>query len=395
MEKIRVLIKENARLLAGCILVAIILGFLLLNRLGSLTGGLSVSEFQAANMAVGWHGIYHQPLYLLLKILRSIVFVLAPMHGKTLTRLPNVILGAGTIVIFSWLVYLWHGKRTTIFAGILFASSAWVLHASRLASYDVSYLITLPALLLANRTLYTYRKSRLVWYKSLAILVLTLYVPGMIWILILAVYFLKDQLIEGWKEFNTVLQRIASIAILLVPSIFLVLDLTRTGQLKLWLGLPKHMASVPTLLKHFLAVPVHLFIRGPQYPDIWLAKAPALDIFSLIMCLTGIYFYGTHLKAARSRMLGGMFIIGWVLIALGGPVSLSLLVPLMYVFAAMGITYFLHEWLKVFPVNPIARGMGIGLISVLVCFAAIYNLRAYFVAWPHNEATKAVFVYKR
>jgi hypothetical protein len=394
MEKIRAFTRDNARIIAASLLIVLVLGFLLLNRLGSLAGGLSSTEVQAATMAVGWHGIYHQPLYLLVKLLRSIFFAFSPSHGKGLTRLPNVILGALTIVIFSTLIWLWHGRRTAVMTSILFACSAWVLHVSRLASFDVLYLLTLPTLLLVNRALYTFNESRYVWYISLVALVLTLYVPGMIWLLILAIYFLQEQLIDGWKRFSSVYEKVATVAILLLPSLFLLFDLTRSVQLKLWLGLPKHMGSVLTILKHFIAVPIHLFIRGPQYPDLWLGRTPILDVFTLLMCLIGIYFYATHLKAARSRMLGGMLIIGWILVALGGPVSLSLLVPLMYVFAAMGMTYFLREWLKVFPLNPIARLTGIGLISLLICFAAIYNLRAYFVAWPHNQATRATFVYK-
>ena len=52
---------------------------------------------------------------------------------------------------------------------------------------------------------------------------------------------------------------------------------------------------------------------------------------------------------------------GVVLVGLGGPVGLSILVPLLYVAVATGLAYLLHEWLKVFPNNPLARGFGIGL----------------------------------
>jgi hypothetical protein len=76
---------------------------------------------------------------------------------------------------------------------------------------------------------------------------------------------------------------------------------------------------------------------------------------------------------------------------LGGAAYLSLVVPLLYIFAATGIAYLLHEWLRVFPLNPVARKLGIGLVVVAVAVSCSYNLRAYYVAWPHNAATQTAF----
>jgi len=123
--------------------------------------------------------------------------------------------------------------------------------------------------------------------------------------------------------------------------------------------------------------------------------APILDAFTLLAAALGIYFYAKHSKAWRSRTIVMMFAIGVILVALGGPVGLSLLVPLLYVTAAAGLAYILHDWLKVFPNNPLARGLGISLVALLVGLSCIYNLRAYYVAWPHNPDTKATFKYHR
>ncbi|HMH31117.1 MAG TPA: hypothetical protein VK534_01420, partial [Methylomirabilota bacterium] len=175
----------------------------------------------------------------------------------------------------------------------------------------------------------------------------------------------------------------------------LVIGLTRVGNLRLWLGLPAQFPGLTTLAKQFVAVPVHLFIRGPQYPELWLGRAPVLDVFTLVACLVGIYFYATKWKSMRSRSLGVMFAISLILVGLGGAVGLSIVVPLLYVGVATGIAYLLHDWLKVFPNNPLARGLGIAIIAVAVSLSCVYNLRAYFIAWPHNSITKATFRYHR
>ena len=365
----------------------------MLHRLGSLTGGLSGNEYRAVTLPLGRHDLYQQPLYLPLKLVRSVIFFLASDHGQLLSRLPNVFFGALAVAIFVWLVKLWHGSRVAWLAGLLFATSAWSLHVSRLASYDVLYYLALPSLLLVHLWLQKRPKAGL-WYLSNLLNGLLLYVPGLIWIVLLNAYLQRQLLSGAWRQFNSVRQRTLYLLAGLIWLPLLIIDLTRSGQLRLWLGLPAHLAAPLTILKQVVAVPVHLFIRGPQYPELWLGRTPILDVFTLVACLVGIYFYLTRLNSMRSRLLVGFLILGTTLIGLGGPVSLSLLVPVLYLAAATGIAYLLRDWLKVFPLNPIARGLGLGLIILAVGLSGIYNLRAYFIAWPHNGATKSTFRYR-
>lgn len=395
MKKALHYLGNDWRLAAGLAAAIIGLGCLLLFRLGSLTGGLSSGEITAATAPVGWHGIYHQPFYLPLKLVRSVVFVIFPAHGQTLTRLPNTLFGALAVVAFTWLVKTWHSPRTAILTGLLFATGAWTLHVSRLASFDVLYLWATPTLLLINSLLQRQVRQPVVWYGSLLIWGLMLYVPGLVWLIVLSVWSQRQSLLRAWQYFRRWWQRLLYILAALIWLPLLVVDLLRPGNLVTWLGLPTHWAPFPTLAKHLIAVPVHLFIRGPEYPDRWLGRAPLLDVFTLAICLLGIYFYAQHLRASRSRLLGLWALLGTLLVGLGGPVSLSLLVPLLYVGAAAGIAYLLHEWMHTFPNNPVARTLGLGVIALAVALSCTYNLRAYLVAWPHNQSTTTVFKYHR
>lgn len=395
MKQFRGYLRQHYQLASWVILALAGLCWLLLHRLGSLVGGLSAGELTAAVAPVGRHGIYHQPFYLPLKLVRSIVFGLSPNHGQTLSRLPDAFFGFLAIITFAWLIRLWHGTRTAVLSSLLFATSAWVLHASRLASFDVLYLWASPTLLLVYMQLQKHSKRPFVLYGSLFAWALMIYIPGMVWLVAAAVYLQKGVLWSAWKHFSGWWQRPLYLLFGLACLPLLVVDLARPGNLRAWLGLPAHFAHPATLLKQFVAVPVHLFIRGPQYPDIWLGRSPILDIFALAACVIGIYFYVTHWQVARSRLLGLFMLIGFILVGLGGPVGLSLLVPILYICAATGIAYLLHEWLHVFPINPLARGLGIGFVALVVTLSCVYNLRAYFVAWPHNPTTQAVFRYRR
>lgn len=395
MEKLWASRTVNIRLIAWLIIGLGGLSWLLLHNLAFLNSGLSINEVKAVSEPVGWHGIYHKPLYLPLKLIRSIIFVIFPTHGQLLSRLPNVIFGGFTVLTFAWLIRLWHSSRTAILASLLFATSAWVLHVSRLASFDVLYLWAIPTLQMVHFLLIKYANQPLVWYGSVLIWGLMLYIPGLVWLIGLEIYLQRKVLIAAFKHFTMIWQRGIYLFIGLIWLPLLIIDFTRPGQFKLWLGLPSHLAVPSEIIKHFAAVPVHLFIHGPQYPELWLARSPLLDIFTLAACLIGIYFYATHRHSGRSHLLALFASVCVVLVGFGGPVSLSLVVPMLYITASTGIAYLLHDWLVVFPQNPLARGLGIGLVSLAVALACVYNLRAYFVAWPHNATTKTTFSYHR
>lgn len=371
------------------------ISWILLYHLGSLTGGLSSGEQQAATGLYGWHGLYQQPFYLPLKVVRSMAFVGVTHHGQTLTRLPNALFGALTIACFAWLLRCWYAGRTALLTALLFACSAWVLHVSRLASYDTLYLLALPGLMLAQCALQRRPESPLVFYGSLLVWTMLLYIPGVVWLLLASLVWTTPAWLKAWGNFNRWWQRTLYCVLALVVLSLLVKTLLQLTNLRLWAGLPAHFAAPLPLLKQFGAVPVHLLVRGPAYSALWLGRAPLLDIFVLAMTLLGVYFYARHLRAPRSQALLCYFLIGWLLVGLGGPVGLSLLVPLLYLCAAAGIAYLLREWFRVFPYNPIARGLGLSLIVLAVIFSCGYNLRAYFVAWPHDPQTQVTFRYRR
>lgn len=364
---------------------------LMLYKLGSLTGGLSAGEVAVATKPLGWKELLENPLYLPLDSLRSIIFFLAPDHGQFLTRLPNAIFGALSILTFGWLIWLWHGTRTAIFASALFATAAWTLHAGRLASYDVLYLWATPALLVAQVLLHRQGQRAIVWYGNILLLGLLLYIPGLIWLVLAQLYLQRHLLLKAWRQFSSRWRKLLTLLLAILPLPLLIYGLTKPGQLMQWLGAPAHWESPLTVLKNFGEVFLNLFITGPDQSDIWLGRAPIMDIFTMVACGLGIYFYAKHANATRSRTLGLMFGLGVILVTINGAVELSLLVPMLYVAAAAGIAYLLHDWLKVFPLNPLARSLGIGLIGVAVIASCAYNLRSYFVVWPHNKTTQKTF----
>lgn len=367
-----------------------LLAVLFLTSLGSLTGGITPNEYEVAKAPIGWQGIYQDPLYASLKFFRSVVFYMQPDFGQFLLRLSNVFFGALACVAFYFVVRSWHSFRVAFVASLLFATSAFTLHVTRLASYDVMYLSALPLLLFGHLLLRQYPGSKLALLFTSLVWLHLISVPGLIWLVLVSVYTQRKVVVYNFKAHSWLLKSLYGL--LLAGSISLLTYLLYlNNKLLTWIGLPDQFAAPLTLLKQFVGVFVHMFIRGPQYPEIWLGKAPILDIFCWAMCLMGIYFYAKNKSASRTKAMTLYMLIGVILVALGGPVSIALLVPLLYLLVATGITYMRHEWLKVFPVNPIARNAGMALLGLAIILSCTYNLRAYFVAWPHNEVTQATF----
>lgn len=364
----------------------------MLYRLGSLTGGLSAGEQLVGRMTLGWHGLYADPFYLPLKIVRSVIFFGFNHHGQTIIRLANVIVGLITIGAFIGLIKKWHGNRIALLAGVLFATTTWVLQVSRIASYDVVYLAALPLLLLSQALIHKSTKPGRYIYVAVLVWGSLLYVPGMVWFIGLALFWERRNILAAWRAqrlwWHKALLGAASLWWLPLLLIHL---LRSSSNAATWLGLPSKLADAPAILHATLAVPYQLFVRGPLDPTLWLSRLPLLDIGSLALLIVGAFFYLRHFRSTRTQILASYAVLGAVLIGLGGAVSLSLVVPLLFIAAATGIAVLLHDWLKTFPVNPIARNFGVVLIALLVLASGYYNLDRYFVAWPNSTQTQAVF----
>ena len=374
--------------LAGLSVVAVYL-----YRLGTLTNGATLSEVQNINFGLGTTGIIHNPLFLPIQLLRSgLIFIVGP-HNLFVDRLPDVFFGLIAIACFSYLIWLWHDARTTVFAAILFAFSPWVLHVSRVASFDVMYLLVAPLLLLTHVLLHRYNSKPFVFIATLASWSILMYIPGVIWLLLWNIYLQRSDIKSAWLNCSGLLKKTFALVagLLWVP---LVAELA-VGNIRIltYLGAPSKLDSATEMAKHAASVPYHLFVVGPEYPAIWLGHSPILNIFCLVMCILGIYYYLDHWSASRSKLLISISLIALLLVALNGPATISLLVPLLYVFVAMGIAFILNQWLKIFPLNPLARSIGIGILALAVGLSAIYGLRSYFVAWPANQTSIQIFRY--
>lgn len=368
-----------------------IIALLLFNRLFSLLPGYSQTEVLSAAASKDLATIFDNPINAPYKLV-SFGYAQVTSDPLLATRLAAATFGVATLILFYVGMRNWYRRRVAFLATILFACSGWFLHTARLGSADILFPCSILLLTVCGYWIATASRSKLSYIAAVVALGLCAYVPGLIWLLALALVVRRKDLILLSLRLSMWYRVGLAAALLLFVIIPLALAIIRNPHTGLeLLGLPSQVPNIIDVLKNIAQVPLDMFIRSQGNPEMHLGRLPLLDVFTGLMCLLGIYYYFVHRTLDRAKLLLVVFIIGTLLIALGGPVHISLLLPAIYVIVTGGIALLLNQWLDVFPRNPVARTTGIILITAAVLLSCLFNLRAYFIAWPNNDATEAAF----
>lgn len=398
-KQVRAWLQDNWRLWLVILVGVGAVSALLLFKLGSLVHGLSATEFELqqsiAQNAIGMQSIIRDPLYLPYR-LALYVIQLGPFHGPTAIRSIGALFGLLGAIGFFYILRKWYTLRMAIFGTTLFATSSWFLHTSRFASPEASYLL-LPTLIAGVVHIQSKARSRLVLGLITLLGLLTLYIPGLIWFLLPAIVLERRIIIRSLK-----LQPIWYLALLGVMSAVL---LTPLVLMIVWplaphdvsvnilglLGLPANMPSATQLLHNAGHLVSNIFAYSNLGPLYVAGHLPWLDACTAALALIGMYQFAVHFRLDRTKLIALVGILGAILITTGGPVSIVLLLPFIYLLAVEAIKWLLDMWLSTFPRNPLARSFGIGVIVLLILATSFYHLNRYYLAWGHSPETRAVF----
>jgi hypothetical protein len=380
------------KLSSGILLGAAFVVALLVYRLGDIMSGISVRELATHQQSASLHEIAHHAVYWHYHLLMWLLdFV--PGHQTWVFRLTSVVYATVAIGALVYILRRWYGPRTALFGFTILICSAMFLHVGRLATPDVAFFAAIPLLLVSNLFLYDDPERKLTFYLWVAVQLLVLAVPGMVWFVLLNIVHHRSDLrqalgnLKGWLPISALVTLIVMLSIPLASG--LILGHAKYEGLSL-VGAPQALPTITQLGKQASETFLTVSIRGTLPDDVWLNHLPMLDVLLTVMLILGAYFYSRHLRAPRTVLIAEYSLLAFVLISIGGPVSFSLIAPVVYLVVAGGLAYLLHLWLKVFPRNPLARSFGISLLIVAVVFSCAYGLRQYFVAWPHHpEAVQA------
>lgn len=381
----------------AAILVLTAIGALLGLELFGLTGHrLSLAEkvyhLHVINNDLGLKAILRNPVNLPFSLG---IYLLEKLHLKDplILRGLSALFGAVSIYSFYLILKSWHTRRIAILGTVLFATSAWTLHTSRLATPEV-LLMTPTILIMCATWLEVSLKRRWILVLCLVSSLLLIYVPGMVIFVIAGIAWQTKRIYHELRQTSLwfVVPWLLLGLLLLLP---LVWTATRAPHNLLTLtGLPDRLPTIKQFGLNFLDIPVQLLARGPKEPSHWLGRIPILDIFSIVMAAIGTYAYAFRYALDRTKLIVGIFMVGSLLVALGGGVTISFLIPFVYILVAGGVALMLQQWSTVFPRNPFAKTLATTLMSIVIALVAFYHINHYFIAWPNAPETRAAFQQK-
>lgn len=388
--------KERAKLLAQFwrpmvigLALAVVIFLLLIFHLGIRPAALSQPEVNTRLSSQSLRTIINNPINAPLKLPELLFMTMRPA-SITASRITAAIYGVITMLLLFWVLRLWQGNLVATLGTIMFGTSSWFLHTARLNTPEV-LLYGIVAIIAVSLWLKHTLRRNLITIISAVTVAVAFYIPGLLWFIAAAAVWFHKTL---WRELKHTknITKIVSIILLVVLVLPLIWALYHSPAMAWTLaGLPSHMPSWHKIISNLINIPINLFWHGPNNPVRWLGNLPILDIFAIVMLVFGTYAYWVNRKLYRSRIIFGASILGILLIASGGPVTVTLLMPIIYIVIATGVLYLLESWYSVFPRNPVARSTGLAIIILAVSVSCAFQLKSYFISWQQAPATKAVF----
>ncbi len=389
METVRRFYFRSWRILAPGLSLALITYLLYFQRLSSLLPGYSAQEVADYGGASNWHSIVDNPINTPYKLLVWL-FTAVLHHSILADRVVAAAIGFIAALLFFVVVRTWCTYSIAFFATIMFATSAGLLHFARLGTGEILQMSTLALLAIAI-WYHRQREHRIVIGYLLAALFIALwYIPGMFWFELLGLIALRGTIIGQIRRTkNFQLAGLAALCLLLlVPLVWA--SIKQPGILLQISGLPPNLGSLSQVGSNVISLVLAVVIRSNGSPVLWVGHAPLLDAIEVVAALLGA-FYVYRAASGRTTFLFGTAAIGLLLASLGGSVTFACLIPALYLFVAIGLDHLLKRWMAVFPRNPVARLTGVSAVSLMLIFSVLYQVRTYYIAWPHAPATRQVF----
>jgi hypothetical protein len=393
METIKKLYLRSWRGIVLALSLAATAYLLYFHRLGSLVPGYSTPELETLRLTDRWQSILSDPINAPYKLF-AWLFTAEFHHSILALRVVSSCFGILILSLFYIAVRTWCTYRSAYLATAMFATSAGLLHFARLGTGDILQMSLLG--LLDVVIWYRYRSKHRMWvgYLIVALFALLWYIPGMLWFEVLGMLALQKIIINQLRRAKTI-HLVGLSAILIVVWAPLAVAIIRNPRLFLEVvGLPQKLGTLTHVgtyaWQNLSSIVIHSY--GPSV--LWVGHAPLLDAVEVIIGLLGIYYIVRNAPARRTFLLGSA-VIGLLLASLGGSVSIAPLVPILYLCIANGIDNLLGQWLSVFPRNPVVRIAGIAVVCIMIFFSVLYQVRTYYVAWPHAPATRQTFNHLR
>lgn len=367
----------------------------LFQSLNSLTGAqYSTGEAATLAGASSLSVIWDNPVNAAHKLLTWGLSSLQSEWGLLATRVASAIAATATVILFYWVSAHLFSRRIALLGTLLFFGSAFLLHAGR---YGEPYIMQMaPLLLLGGVFLYerAYHPT-IALYVIAGVFGLALYIPGAIWFVVLGA-------VLTWPAIRKLVRAHGGLHVWLAALVFvaMALPLTVAGIhdstiLLQAAALPQQVPTWPETLESVKLLGQAIVYRSYLPATQALQGAPLLNITEVILFIAGLIALALTPRLRSNYFILGALALAVLLILLGGGAKIAMLAPFIYLAIATGVFYLLDQWLTVFPRNPIARSLGVIVMTIVVLFSVYFHGRAYYVAWPNAPETQQVLTVQK
>jgi 4-amino-4-deoxy-L-arabinose transferase-like glycosyltransferase len=385
---------RNVRLiLASLVLFGLLLVFFFW-RLASLTPGLGPAEYAARQSGQNTANILDRGInapYFLWQ--HSISKVIVGNEFFSL-RLSSVLIGLGVLAALYSLLRNWFGRNTAIISVLIFSATPWFVLSCRTAGPDAMYFWPIVLLAIFYKWLKAGGGAGYWWIALCAGAGIGLYTPGIVWLVLIGSIVLRRSIRVNLKKVNLPYM-ICGIFIGLVLLVPLVQALAaEPTRLKVLFLIPPYWPNGVEILKSIGWSASSLVWRLRYSLDITVDRLALFNILQVSLAVFGAYALSN--RARRLTLaLAGLLLFSILAAGLNhNTYLLSLGMLSIAVFLTAGLRFLYIEWRRIFPLNPFAKALSLGLISLVVATHVLYCLRYSLIAWPNTEATKSAFVLK-
>ena len=307
-------------------------------------------------------------------------------------RLPSTIFALATLILLFALLHMWHRERIAISIVLFLATSSWYLNFARFGTPYIYLAFSVTLALFISSMIRHYSHNMVTLAFMAAGLMLALYAPFLVYLYILLGGLYYRQIVGILKDLRT-----SQLIALLLASGFALLPLvygfvSHSDSLAYWLGWDGSVHSLRDYATNLSNMVGHIFWRSQELPEQHLGDIAMLDLFTATMIALGLYHYEQHHHYLRTRAL--IYGLGVLALALGLSSTSAhyiLLSPILYVLAATGIITLLKQWYNIFPINPLARVLGIVPMLLAIIITGQYHMNRYFFAWASHPPVKQLY----
>lgn len=402
-------------LLLGTVLLAIFFRFFRLDSLPPALSSLEAAAGLSAFKVITAHsyslfyaaasGSPQEALFVFLQVLP------VKLLGSTALalRLVPAALGVVTVLLTYLWAKVWFSRRVALVAAFLLSVNSWIVLVNR-----TGVRANLVPLVVAGFAYLIYKafQTKKNFYAILAGLVLAVGLYAHLQILTLwlgaglfGLYALiwRRQYFSAYKKI-VVATVVTALAAILPLTIYVAKNPSQTSysginhKLVLFDSSKSIGSRAVTVIENKAKVMLGLFSfgHGDQNPTRNVAGEPLLNIFVALMWALGLIIALSQFRRAKYIFLLLIFTsVSLPAVLTSGEVPNGLLLlgaaPAIMILAGLGVDYMLRRWYQTFPLNNIARTVGLTLIMSLLALTAYQSYKAYFIAYAGELSVRQAF----